>query len=300
MIKTILIAGGTGMVGSNLVKTLLQQGYKVHILSRKKHTEFPTTVWDPENNYIDLESLPQADVIVNLAGAGIADKRWTQKRKESIIDSRVNSNKLIQRILDHQKMPLDCYISASAIGIYGDHEDEWLDENSIISDHGFLTKSVKLWESSVNAIKRIGTRIIIFRFGMVLSKNGGVLDKLVTPTSFFIAPYFGSGKQYYAWIHIDDLCKMIIRGIEDIQLSGIYNAVSPTPVTDLTMMKSILNVKHRLALLIPIPEFFLKLILGEMASIVLISSRVFPKRISDAGFEFQYEKIEPALQDLLT
>lgn len=300
MIKTILIAGGTGMVGRNLINTLLDKGYKVHILSRKKHKEFPSTIWDPENNYIELNTLPQVDSIINLAGAGIADKRWTRKRKESIIKSRVDSNKLIQKIIDHQVTPIESYISASAIGIYGEHGKEWVDENTVVSDTGFLEKTVRLWEASVNDLKNKNTRITIFRFGMVLSKRGGVLDKLVAPTSFFIAPYFGSGKQYYSWIHIEDLCNMIITAIEDKHFSGIYNAVSPNPVTNKTMMKTIVKVKRRLALVIPVPELLLKLMLGEMSSIILISSRVFPKRISDTGFEFKYEKIEPALEDLLT
>ena len=298
--KTILIAGGTGLVGHSLIKILKEQGYNIHLLSRKKHSHIHSSIWDPEKGTIDLDSIPVIDAIINLSGASIGDGRWTKRRKAAIVNSRVGSNKLIQQIFDNQSKHVECYISASAIGIYGDRGENEVDEDAAISNKRFLAKTVKAWEHAVNKVHQNNLRTVIFRFGMVLSKDGGVLDKLIQPTKFFIAPYFGNGKQYYSWIHVQDLCQMILLALENKKMKGTYNAVSPEPVTNKSMMKSILKAKRVKGLLIPVPVFLLKIFLGEMSDLLLLSTRVVPKKIKETNFIFKYPQIDKALKNLLT
>ena len=296
--KTILIAGGTGLVGTALCEKLSVNGFQVHLLSRNSNTKYPTTIWDPKKQYYDKETIPEANVIINLAGSGIADKRWTVKRKQEIIDSRIDSNKLIQEIISAQKTPVSLYISASAIGIYGDRGTELLSENSAPGNKSFLSETVKAWENAINAVASKGMRTIVYRFGMVLSMNGGALVPLVKPLSFGVAPYFGKGQNMVSWIHIDDLCEIILYGIKNEAINGTYNAVSPGTLTNKELVKTIRLLRSSISILLSVPEFLLRIILGEMADIILDSDNVSAAKLIAAGYKFRFPGIQLALQDI--
>ncbi len=297
--RTILIAGGTGLIGTALCRKLSSSGFTIHLLSREPNTKYPTTIWNPQKSYYDKTTLPEVSIIINLAGTGIAEKPWTTKRKKEIIESRVESNKLIQEIIKAQKTALSLYISASAIGIYGNRGEEILDENSAPGKTGFLTETVQEWENAVNKISAPGLRKIVFRFGMVLSLKGGALPPLLKPFGFFIAPYFGNGNQYVSWIHIDDLCEMFLFGINNEEISGTYNAVSPNPVTNIFMVNVLRHINRSFQILLPVPVFMLRIILGEMADVILDSTKVIPANLLASGFKYHYPTIEQALQDII-
>jgi uncharacterized protein len=296
--KKILIAGGTGLIGSHLINRLKDK-YEVHILSRsKKNNEGSVIyhVWDIDKNYIDVEAL-KVDVIINLTGAGIAEKRWDMDRKKLLIDSRVKPLALIEKTLLENKLKPSLFIGASAIGFYGDRQDESLDENSKIGS-GFLSDCSKVWEEASNKITPLVDRSIILRIGVVLSTKGGALPELMKTSPVGFLNYFGSGDMIYSWIHIDDLVSIITSSIENEKYSGILNAVSPTPLSNKEFTKSLGNaLGNRLVFSAPI--FALKLILGEMSAVVLYSSKVLPKRLVELNHKFQFQNITEAFKDLL-
>lgn len=298
MDKTILIAGGTGLIGTMLCKKLAIEGYIVHLLSRKPGKIYPFTLWDPEKDYYDETTIPEADIIINLAGAGIADKRWTADRKKEIVESRVSSNRVLQQILTNQKNKVSLFLSASAIGIYGDRENELLYETSQPGENGFLVDTVKSWEAAVNSISSVNLRKVIFRIGVVLSMKGGALPQMVNPMKFLIAPYFGSGKQIYSWVHIEDLCNMFLFAIHNEEMNGVYNAVSPGPVSNKLMIETIQEAKHSKGLIISVPVFVMRTLLGEMADVVLHSSNVSPDKLINTGFKYKYPDLLLALKDI--
>lgn len=298
MDKTILIAGGTGLIGTMLCKKLADEGYTVHLLSRKPSKIYPFTLWAPEKDYYDENTIPEADIMINLAGAGIADKRWTAERKKVIVESRVSANRVLQQILTKQKNKASLFLSASAIGIYGDRDHELLDEKSKPGDNGFLLETVKSWEAAVNSIHSDNLRKVIFRIGVVLSMKGGALPQMVNPMKFCIAPYFGSGQQIYSWVHIEDLCNMFLYAIHNKEMNGVYNAVSPGPVSNKQMIETIIEAKHRTGLIIPIPVFIMRILLGEMADVILHSSNVSPERLISIGFKYKYPDLLLALKDI--
>lgn len=302
MSQNILITGGTGMVGSRLTEFLLQKGYQVSYLSRRKEQIPNITVyqWDIEKDFIEDGAIQNADYIIHLAGAGIADKRWTDARKKELIDSRV---KPIGLIISHlQKNPstkLKGFISASGIGFYGaDRGDERLDESSSAGDD-FLAECTTKWENASNPMVELGIRLLKFRIGVVLSDRGGALPQLTRPIKYGFGAALGSGQQWISWIHIDDLCKMLIEGIENQTLKGEYNAVTANPITNETLTKIAAKVMKKPLWLPNVPAFAMKLFLGEMAQIVLGSTYVLNNKIAQTGFKFQYPDAEKALQDLL-
>jgi len=298
--KKILIGGGSGLVGTRLAEMLEQNGYEVYILTRKKKPsrKYKQIVWDPMNNQIDLEGL-YPDVVVNLTGAGIADKLWTNKRKKEIIDSRVKSTLLFEKLIEAKKMKPKCFISASAIGIYGDRGDEILTESSPAGNEAeFMVDCCKQWESAVDLLNQHIDRTIKLRIGVVVSTKGGALGKLSLSAKMGAAGYFGNGKQFMPWIHIDDLCKIIIRGIEEESMKGVYNAVSPNPITAKSFMHQLKSVYRKWALVLPIPGIFIKTAMGEMSKMMLNSNRVVPKRLIDSGFVFDFEELPKAISDV--
>ena len=232
--KKILIAGGTGLLGTRLSFLLQEKGYQVLHLSRQQNLDatFPAYKWDLKEKYIDPSAMNQADVIINLAGAGVADARWTDARKKLIIDSRVDSASLLKSYISSGKTPAKTYLSASAIGYYGDRGNQLLKETDPPGDEGFLPKSVVAWENAINEVAGTGIRTVAFRIGIVLSTKGGALEKMLIPFNFFNGTYFGDGSMYYSWIHIDDMARMFIMGLHLI----------PPPIK-----KSFLRAKKRLA-----------------------------------------------------
>ncbi|MFN3848722.1 MAG: TIGR01777 family oxidoreductase [Spirosomataceae bacterium] len=298
--KSVLITGGTGLVGSRLTELLLKKGYEVAYLSRRKE-QIPNVKvyqWDIAKGYIEDGAVESADYIVHLAGAGIADKRWSESRKKEIIDSRIQPVDLLKDKLTKSNK-LKAFVSASAIGFYGgDTGEERIEENHA-AGNDFLAECTKLWEKSADKIATLGIRTAKIRVGIVLSEKGGALPKLVQPIRLGFGAALGSGKQWMSWIHIDDLCNVFIKAIEDESMNGAYNAVAPNPVTNLEITKMAAKVLKKPFWLPNVPSFVLKLIFGEMAVVVLGGSYVLNKRIAETDFRYKFTDVESALQDLL-
>lgn len=300
MKETVLITGGTGLVGNRLSQLLTEKGYKVIHLSRKRSLSatYPAFQWNIEKGEIDESALLQADYIITLAGAGIADKRWTRSRKRLIISSRVKGIQLLKKELLAKKITPKAIIGASAIGFYGDAGQAKLDETSS-SGNDFLSESVRVWEGAYKNLEELNTRIPVIRIGIVLSTLGGALSKMLPTYKVGVGTYFGNGKQIYSWIHIDDICKMFIHAIENEAIEGIYNGVAPNPVSNKRMAIDIGKAMNKTTLPLPAPAFGLKMALGEMATVVLSSSNVSAQKITNTGFQFDYPELIPALQNIL-
>lgn len=302
--KHILITGGTGLVGSKVTDFLLQKGYSVAYLSlsRKKNKTISSVKvyeWDIYKKSIDSESLMQAQAVIHLAGAGIAEKPWTQSYKKEILESRVLSTQLLYEILQKYPHSVKTFVSASAIGIYGfDTAEQWVDENSPYGE-GFLAEVTQKWEAEVQKMADLGIRTVILRIGIVLSAKGGALPKLVQPIRWGLGAALGSGKQYMSWIHIDDLARMFLFAIENQNLQGVFNAVSSEPCTNAEFTKRVAQILRKPLFLPNVPAFTLKLMFGEMAQMLLGGSRVSNEKIKQAGFRYQFDSLEKALKDLL-
>ena len=298
--KTVLITGGTGLIGQRLSHLLNEYGYKAIHLSRRKNPKavYPTYTWDIEKQTIDLAALKQADYIVHLAGAGIADKRWTEKQKQLIINSRTQSTQLLQKTLQTHNIKPKAIIAASAIGYYGNRADELLTETAG-QGKGFAAEVVEKWETAVQSFNTLAIRTCIFRVGIVLSTKGGALSQMLPSYKVRIGAYFGKGHQYYSWIHIDDLCKLFIKGIEEKEMEGIYNAVAPNPVTNKTLAESISTALNQRSLIMSVPSFALKFLMGEMVELVLNGAKVSAEKVLKTDFYFDFETVIPALEDLV-
>lgn len=299
--ETILITGASGLIGSKLTPLLQQKGYRVIHLSRSipEKAGVETFLWDVQKQTIDNESVQQADYIIHLAGANIADERWTTSRKKEIIDSRVDSAHLLFKSIQMTNTTIKAFISASAVGIYGAITSEKIFTESELPAEDFLGITCKLWEGAAETIAKLEIRTVKLRTGIVLSEKGGALEKMAKPIRFFAGAPLGSGKQYMPWIHIDDLCDMYIKAIEDHSMFGAYNAVAPEHITNTALTKAIAGRLHRPLIMPNIPAFLLKLIFGELAIAVLEGSRVSCKKIEDAGFIFKYNQVHKALENLL-
>ena len=227
----------------------------------------------------------------------MADKRWTNTRKRVILNSRLKSTALLKKSIAQYNPKLKGFISASAIGIYGDAGATLLREEAPVGE-GFLAEVTKEWEAAVDSIATLNIRTVKLRIGIVLSTKGGALAKMLPSYKVGVGSYFGDGKQYYSWIHIDDLAKMFLHAIE-VSVEGIYNAVAPNPVTNKTLAQQIGKAYDRFALIVPAPAFGLRLALGELADAILFSNNVAAQKIIDTGFEFTYSEVLPALKDLI-
>ena len=294
--KKIIITGGTGLVGKRLTILLKEKGYEVNILCRnpKQPNEYK---WNIEANFIDEKVFENAIAIIHLAGAGVADKRWTDERKQEIIDSRVKSTQLLFQYLAEGKHQIQSFISASAVGFYGDRKNELLTETSS-NGTGFLAEVCQLWENEVEKIASINIAVSKIRIGIVLSKDGGALPKLDFPIRFGIGAYIGNGKQFVPWIHIDDLCQIFFHLFEHKNQNSTYNACAPDVKTNKEMSKTIAHVLHRPFIPFPAPEFVLKTVMGEMAAMLLMSNNCTSKKIQQTGFVFQFPTLEKALENI--
>lgn len=296
----ILIAGGSGLIGTKLLELLKRRGHQVSILSRnpQSNEDYSSFKWDIEAEYVDEHALEGIDVLINLAGAGIADARWSDRRKEVLRASRVEGNKLLLEAVQASGTQLNLFVGASAIGVYGNRGDHWLTEESKPGDDDFLVSLSKEWEASHRVFLDYADRIAILRIGVVLSMEGGALPKLNQSVVIGSSGYLGDGAQYMSWIHIDDLTRIFLAIIENPELSGIINATSPHPVTNKKFMETLVSLKSGLGILLPVPAFLLKIYLGEMSQVVLDSSRVSPDVLVRNNYEFKYERLEDALNDL--
>jgi uncharacterized protein (TIGR01777 family) len=295
--KHILLTGGSGLIGENLTWFLLDKGYQVSHLSRKpgKDPQVKTYLWDIHKGYIDKKCIDGVDTIVHLAGAGIADKRWTNQRKKELIESRTKSIELIYELLKNNSHQIDSVISASGIGYYNDSGDELLTENSLPSND-FLANCCIQWEQAVDKGKELGLRVLKFRTGVVLAAKGGALSKLAFPVRLGIGSALGNGKQWVSWIHHEDVTGLYFYGIVNNELEGVYNMAAPYPVTNKQLTRAVAKQLHKPLWFPDVPAFVLKLLLGEMSTVVLSSTKVSSQKIEHAGYQFKYPVIEEALK----
>jgi len=312
---TVLITGGTGMIGRAITRALLAKNYNVITLSRKTGKKTPAVIvsepgennlsyaqWSIKDQIIDKDAVEKADYIIHLAGADVSDKRWTKKRKQEIVDSRVKSGELIAKTLKENTNKVKAVLSSCGTGWYGP-------DSSIPNPHpfteddpahdDFLGRTCEQWQKCLEPVVDLGKRLVVFRTGMVLSNEGGGLKEFKKPVRFGIASILGTGKQMISWIHIDDLVRLYIAAIENADINGAYNAVSPAPVSNKQFILQLARI-NRGKLFIPIyvPSFLLKLIFGELSTEVLKSATVSCNKILDAGFAFSYPTIIIALKDL--
>jgi uncharacterized protein (TIGR01777 family) len=287
----IAVTGSTGLVGSALVSSLLGAGHNVVQLKRP-------TDWDPEKRTINASVLSGADAIVHLAGESIASGRWTAARKKQILDSRVTGTKLIAETISRMDRLPQVMVSASAIGYYGNRGDEVLREESPPGT-GFLSEVCKAWEAGTDAASRKGVRVVHLRSGLILSAKGGAMSKMLVPFRLGVGGRIGSGKQYWSWITLDDVCSAIIHCIQATGLHGAVNIVSPSPSRNSEFTRVLGRVLHR-PTIFPLPAFAARVVLGEMADdLLLASARVEPAKLVASRFVFRHRDLEPALRSLL-
>jgi uncharacterized protein (TIGR01777 family) len=295
----ILLTGGTGLIGSILTQQLLDKGYMVSHLSRceNKNPKVKTYLWDIAKSEIDPRCIDGVDTVVHLAGAGIAEKRWTKKRKKELVDSRTKSIALVYKVMKEHPNQVKNVVSASATGYYGDRKDELLTEESPPA-FDFLSTCCIDWEHAVDYGEAMGLRIVKFRTGVVLNKKGGALPQLALPVKFGVGSPLGNGKQWIPWIHSQDVIDIYLTGIENPELNGVYNMVAPNPVTNKQMTQAVAKQLHRPLWAPKVPAFALRLVLGEMSEVVLGSDKVSAQKIQDAGFVFKYPNIAEALKEI--
>ena len=297
--KKVLIGGGKGLVGSRLTDILMDHGYEVWHLSRTSDPDnwIRTIKWDIENKILDPKEIEGVDIIINLAGAHVADKKWTAERKQQIRDSRVNSTMLLRDVIRQLDKKPEKYISASAIGYYGavTVDKSFTEEDEAGTD--FLAKACIDWENSVREIELLEIPTAIARIGLVLADEGGMLAEVEQAVRWGVGAPFGKGNQIMPWIHIDDLCGIFFHLINQ-KLTGVYNSVSPNPASNKDFTYLLAKVLGKSILMPGIPPFILKIILGERSDLVLKGSRISAEKIQSAGFKFQHQDLEGAFRDL--
>lgn len=300
--KKVLITGGTGLIGRSLSSKLAERGYEVRLLSRKsaRDNNFITYRWDINSNYIDKDALSDIDFVIHLAGENLGAGRWTKKRKQKIIDSRVKGSELIYNTLKNQDKKPEAFISASAVGIYPSfkNSEEYYIEKDMYGT-GFTAKVCIAWESAADKFKDLGIRTVKIRTGIVQDVKDPALKKILQVAKLGILPVFGTGKQYYPWIHIDDLTELYITAIENKEFNDPFNAVAPQQITNYEYIKSIKNIRGGKGIITRIPEFVLRILFGEMTEVVVKGTKIQSKLHEDKQFEFKFATIEDAMKDLL-
>ena len=297
---SVLITGATGLVGSRLTELLLAKGHTVSHLGRsKKSGNVPSFVWDVRKGEIDPTAFQGAQAIVHLAGASVGEKRWTPKRKREILESRTKSSALIYETLKKNPGEVTTVVSASAIGFYGNTlgNEVYSEEHRPGTD--FLAGVVDAWEKEVERITSLAKRVVKLRIGIVLSEHEGALQQMAKPVRMFVGSPLASGNQIVSWIHVDDLCEMFIKAIEDQTMRGTYNAVAPRPVSNREMTKVIARILKRPLLLPSVPGFVLHVVWGEFADAVIKGSTISSEKIQKTGFKFKFPELEGALKDCL-
>ena len=294
----ILITGGTGLVGKALSNRLISEGHEVRILSRnpKSLSKIKSFFWDVKSQKIDESAFDNVEHIIHLAGAGIADSRWTEARKKEIIDSRVNSMTLITSVVKKKQIQLKSFVGASAIGIYGMITSNKIFSETDLGNDDFLTYSCLQWEKSYEEIEHLTQKKCILRIGIVLSDKGGALAKLLPIFKLGLGSPTGSGLQYMPWIHLDDLVSIFHQALFNPKLSGLYNAVAPDHVTNREFSEKLAESLSKPFFMPSVPEFMLHLIFGEMANILLKGSRISDQKLLNSNFVFQYPTLSEALK----
>lgn len=295
----ILISGASGLVGTTLLPKLRSNGHQIVTLVRKASDNVSEICWDTQKGISNLDQLGDVDAVIHLAGESVGDARWTEEKKRKIRDSRVNGTKVLcDSLLKLKNLP-KTFISASAVGIYGNRGNEVITEESTLGSD-FLAKVGIEWEKASDELKDKGVRVLYARLGIVISKKGGALEKMLLPFKLGLGGRLGSGNQYMSWIAIDDVVKSIEFLVSNESLSGAFNITAPNPVTNKEFTKTLGAILSRPAIL-PIPDFALKLALGEFAEIALLASqKVIPYKLERAGYIFSFSDIESALRHELS
>ncbi|MCF0049396.1 TIGR01777 family oxidoreductase [Dyadobacter sp. LJ53] len=300
--KKVLITGGTGLIGKRLTQLLLEKGYQVAYLSRKK-TSIPSVQvfeWNVDKGYIEEGALENTDYLIHLAGAGVADERWTGERKKLIISSRTETAKLIHKTLTEKNIRPAAFVSSSGSSYYGEDTGDIRNTESSPPNSDFLSQVTVVWEKAADDMAALGIRTVKLRTGIVLSNEGGAIPRMAAPAKLGFGAPLGSGKQWVSWIHIDDLCRMYIAAMENESWEGAYNAVAAQPVTNEELTKQICITLGKPQWLPNVPAFGLKLAFGEMASVVLGSSYLINERIAkETNFQYYYEELDKALVEIL-
>jgi uncharacterized protein (TIGR01777 family) len=306
----ILITGGTGLIGTALAKHLTASGYRVTILTRdpvkakathEKNALISFAHWDVKSQTIDTMAMASANAIVHLAGAGVVAKPWTDAYKKEIVDSRVQSSALIIKALKETPNQVDTIVSASAIGWYGaDKKTDYAFVETDPAAANFLGDTCRQWEDSIKPVAGPGTRLVIFRFGIVLAGEGGALTEFKKPLKTRVAAVIGNGKQIVSWIHIHDLCRLIQYALEEKALRGIFNAVAPVPVSNETLTTVLAERMYgNFYIKTNVPRLALKIMMGERSVEVLKSTTVSSSKIQHAGFDFRFPQIQQAISNLI-
>lgn len=297
----VLITGATGLIGSKLSSLCREEGIKVNYLTTSKSKienkdDYQGFYWDPKNDVIEGGCLKNVHTIVHLAGASIAEP-WSDSYKKTIIKSRTQTAALLHKTLSENSHQVENFISASAIGVYPSSlEKLYFEDDKVVADN-FVGEVVKKWEAAADDFESLGLDVAKVRVGLVLAEDGGMLEKIKKPISLNMGAALGSGKQWQSWIHIEDLAGIFLFAIKN-QLTGVYNAVAPNPVTNKELTKELASIMGKSVWLPNVPSFALKALLGEMSQIVLSSQLVSSKKIESAGYNFNYTNLSRALGDL--
>ena len=297
----VLITGATGLIGTELSRLCREKGIKVNYLTTskskiEKNEDYQGFFWDPNSQEIESGCLEGVQTIVHLAGASIAEP-WSDSYKRKIIKSRTETAKLLYKTLEKTSNQVENFISASAIGIYPSSlEKLYFEDDQQVADN-FVGEVVRKWEAAADQFEELGIDVAKIRVGLVLAENGGMLEKIKKPISLNMGAALGSGKQWQSWIHIKDLAGIFLFAIEN-ELTGVYNAVAPNPVTNKEMTKELAQKMGKSVWLPNVPKFALKTLLGEMSQIVLSSQLVSSKKIEEVGYNFEYTNLSRALGDL--
>lgn len=292
-VKNILITGGSGLVGGAITTLLESNGFQVAWLSRNPEKQAQKSyAWDIDAQTMDKSALEWADAVLHLAGEGVADQKWTEERKQAILKSRTQSTQLLFKYANSADNPPKAFISASAIGYYGMDTGDRMLEESAAAGNDFLSEVVAAWEAEVEKFKTLDVRTVLLRIGIVLDAQGGALKEMLKPP---VAAPLGDGKQWMSWIQISDLAGIFMYALQNENLSGIYNAVAPNPATNRELTKAAAKAKGKLYMGIGVPPFALKMVLGEMAQMVLGGNKVSSKKIELAGYHFSFPQLKEAM-----
>lgn len=298
----VLITGATGLIGNEIIKLCHKKNISVNYLTTSKskitnNTKYQGFYWNPKTKEIDLQCFKEVDVIIHLAGTTVS-KRWTSDYKKEILSSRLETTQLLVDSIKNNINQVKQVIAASAIGIYPDSLSNYYEESDSEGDASFLSEVVKKWEAAIDTFSELNIRVAKIRIGLVLSDKGGALPELTKPIKLGLGAAFGSGRSWQSWIHIKDLARLFMYVLNH-NLTGTFNAVAPNPVTNQDLTKLCAKVLNKPLWLPNIPKFFMKLVLGDMHTLLFLSQRVSSKKIEEVGFNFKYHHLEPALEDLL-
>lgn len=295
--RRVVITGGTGLVGMHLSALLEKEKYDVvHLTrSRKPVERFKSYLWEPGTGYCDKDTFKEGDTIIHLAGANIGEKRWTARRKRVIIDSRTETARLIYDASVGSGIRPDAFITASGKDFYGSGIPEKIFRETDPPGTDFMAETCRLWEAAADPFEAAGVRVVKIRTALVLAAEGSAISKLIAPARAGLIIRLGTGRQYFPWIHIEDLCNVYLKAVSDSTMSGPFNVSAPDYITHDMLMSVIARHKHLPVFLPHVPQWMLHLILGEMSVVLTTGSRISPDRLIRSGFEFRYPDIDQAL-----